>query len=224
MTSARLRLRRRHGFASAKVLLICAAVLAPASIVAEAEIIDRVLAVAAGQVIMQSDVTAARDLGRATAESADPIGEILRQLIDRALVLAEVERYAPPEPDEAAIVREVEAIRARTARIGDYDALLARSGIDERHVRQLVREDLRMEAYLAQRFTIAPPTDEEVARFYRDNAQLFPGGLEPTSSPSARAAVVEAAVAARRRTIVADWVAGLRRRAEVVNLWEPPAR
>src|SRR5882672_5342805 len=69
---------------------------------AVAETIDRVLAVAAGQLIMLSDVTAARDLGLVTLNKAvDPgqsIGAILSTLIDRELVLAEVDRYAPPEP------------------------------------------------------------------------------------------------------------------------------
>src|SRR5437588_8159692 len=62
--------------------------------VASAETIDRVLAVVAGQVIMLTDVIAARDLGLVTPEGADPIRGVLARLIDRELVLAEVERYA----------------------------------------------------------------------------------------------------------------------------------
>src|SRR5688572_16286271 len=70
------------------------------------EIIDRVLAVAAGNLIMLSDVNAARDLGLIVpGEAADPSREILSRLIDRALVLAEVDRYAPPEPEAAAVDR-----------------------------------------------------------------------------------------------------------------------
>ena len=61
------------------------------------EVIDRVLAVVAGDLIMQSDLRAARDLGLATAgDGVDPDRAILSQLIDRALILDEVERYAPP--------------------------------------------------------------------------------------------------------------------------------
>src|SRR6267378_4134529 len=81
---------------------------------ASAETIDRVLAVVAGQLITLTDVTAARDLGLQSADNAaDPVRAILSKLIDRELILAEVDRYAPPEPTADAIDREVERIRAR---------------------------------------------------------------------------------------------------------------
>src|SRR5262245_61119203 len=67
--------------------------------VVSAETIDRVLAVASGQVIMMSDVVAARDLGLQKADAGgDPIRSILQRLIDRELMLTEVDRYGPPEP------------------------------------------------------------------------------------------------------------------------------
>src|SRR6267378_3725452 len=82
--------------------------------IARAETIDRVLAVVAGQLITLSDVTAARDLGLQSVDgAADPVRAILSKLIDRELILAEVDRYAPPEPTADAIDREVERIRAR---------------------------------------------------------------------------------------------------------------
>jgi len=146
-----------------------------------AETIDRVLAVVEGQLITLTDVTAARDLGLQTADGgADPVRAILTKLIDRELALAEVERYAPPEPAADAIDRELERMRARFQKPGDFDAALARSGIDERHVRETLRQDLRMTAYMNQRFTAA---DE------------------------------------RRGAAVNEWLAGLRRRADVIDLY-----
>ena len=146
-----------------------------------AETIDRVLAVVEGQLITLTDVTAARDLGLQTADgAADPVRAILTKLIDRELALAEVERYAPPEPAADAIDRELERMRARFQKPGDFDAALARSGIDERHVRETLRQDLRMTAYMNQRFTAA---DE------------------------------------RRGAAVNEWLAGLRRRADVIDLY-----
>src|SRR6266705_1003447 len=69
-----------------------------------AETLDRVLAVVAGQLITLTDVTAARDLGLQSADGAsDPVRAVLTKLIDRELVLAEVERYAPPEPTADAV-------------------------------------------------------------------------------------------------------------------------
>jgi hypothetical protein len=145
---------------------------------ARAETIDRVLAVVAGQIITLSDVTAARDLQLATSDgAADPVRAILAKLIDRELILAEVDRYAPPEPAAEAIDREVAAVRARVASADAFAAVLARSGIDENHLRGTVRQNLRIDAYMAQRFTA---TDD------------------------------------RRQARIDEWVAGLRRRADIV--------
>jgi hypothetical protein len=150
------------------------------------EIIDRVLAVVGGEVITLSDVRTARELGRADVNgAADPVRAALTQLIDRSLVLAEVNRFAPPEPAPAAVD---EAFAALTTRFGTREALAAalrRLGADEPRVRELMREDLRISAYLSQRFT----TD----------------------------------TAAAQRALVAEWVAGLRRRAEIVDLYGSPA-
>ena len=146
-----------------------------------AEIIDRVLAVVAGQLITLSDVTAARDLGLQSVDgAADPVRVILSKLIDRELILAEVDRYAPPEPTVETIDRDVERIRARFASADALASALARSGIDEKQLREIVRQDLRIRAYLDQRFASA---------------------LE------------------RRQTLMDDWLASLRRRGEVVDLY-----
>jgi len=152
-----------------------------------AETIDRVLAVAAGQLIMLSDVVAVRDLGivPATAEG-DPVGSVLAKLIDRELMLAEVDRYAPPEPDNTDIDREVAAVRSRFASDKAFNDVLARSGFAPAHVREIVRQNLRLRAYLDQRFT-APD-----------------GGQQ------------------RRQMLIDDWVAGLRRRTPVINLYSRP--
>ena len=168
--------RFQIGFQSG-VALMAAAIL---TIGARAETIDRVLAVVAGQVITLSDVMAARDLGLQSAGPAgDPVRAILTKLIDRELVLVEVDRYAPPEPLAEAVDREVQRVRDRFASQAAFDAALARSGIDDKHLRETVRQDLRMRAYLDQRFTT---TD-------------------------------------RRQTLVDDWMSGLRRRADVIDLY-----
>jgi len=149
--------------------------------IASAETIDRVLAVVAGQLITLTDVTAARDLGLQAADNAaDPVRAILSKLIDRELILAEVDRYAPPEPAADALDREVERVRARFPTADGLTSALARSGIDERHLRETLRQDLRIRAYLDQRF------------------------MSPQN---------------RRQALMDDWMAGLRRRGDVVDLY-----
>jgi hypothetical protein len=145
------------------------------------------MAVVSGQVIMLSDVNAARDFGLEPVEpSGDPIRPIVLKLIDRELMLVEVDRYSPPEPPVEAVDRELADVRARFATEDTFDAALARSGIDVAHLRQTLRENLRIRAYLDQRFTIPASGSEE-----------------------------------RRRMLVDEWVAGLRRRATVIDLSAP---
>jgi parvulin-like peptidyl-prolyl isomerase len=142
---------------------IVAALLLFAATVAAAETIDRVLAVVAGQLIMLSDVNAVRELGivNARVDSTDPTGEVLARLIDRELMLAEVDRYAPPEPDQAAIDRDVAVVRDRFPTDKAFNDVLTRSGYDLTHVREIVRQNLRLRAYLDQRFAT---TDDQQRR------------------------------------------------------------
>jgi hypothetical protein len=163
----------------ALVFAFCLVVPAAAS----GEVIDRVLAVVSGSLITLSDVNAAYDLGLVTPrDSGDRVQEVLSQLIDRELELAEVDRYTPPEPLPADIDREVEAVRSRFPSPEAFEAVLARSGIDLAFLREMIRENLRIRGYLDQRFSVS----EE-----------------------------------RRRQVVDDWVAGLRRRADIVDLYLP---
>jgi SurA-like protein len=145
-----------------------------------AEVLDRVLAVVGGQLITLTDVTAARDLGLQSADNqTDPVRAILSKLIDRELVLAEVERYAPAEPSAEAVDREVARVRTRFTNAETFDAALARSGLDEKHLRETLRQDLRIQAYEDQRF---------------------------------------AAAGDRRQELIAEWIAGLRRRGDIIDL------
>jgi len=149
--------------------------------VVRAETIERVLAVVAGQLITLSDVTAAADLGlQSPDEAADPVRAVLTKLIDRELVIAEVDRYAPAEPTAEAVDRGVARVRQRFPSPAAFDAVLARSGIDEKHLRETLRQDLRIRAYLDQRFSAA---------------------------------------ADRRPRLVEEWMAGLRRRGDVIDLY-----
>ena len=140
-----------------KTLAIVVAIATPVA----AETIDRVLAVVAGQLIMLSDVTAVRELGIVPAgDAADVTGAVLARLIDRELMLVEVDRYAPPEPESAEIDREVAVVRARFPSPKAFDDVMTRSGFDVTHVREIVRQNLRLRAYLDQRFTV-PDGDQQ---------------------------------------------------------------
>lgn len=153
---------REVGGRRSEVGMAVALVLALAlGVTTAAETIDRVLAVVAGQLIMLSDVNAVRDLGIVTpAPGADAVASVLSQLIDRELMLAEVDRYAPPEPETAEIDKAFAAVRARFPSDEAFNDVLARSGFAAAHVREIVRQNLRLRAYLDQRFT-APDGNQQ---------------------------------------------------------------
>ncbi|MEQ1871043.1 MAG: hypothetical protein ABL961_13595 [Vicinamibacterales bacterium] len=152
-----------------------------------AEVLDRVLAVAAGDVILLSDVRAARDLGLVPDGGApDPDRAVLTALIDRALMLDEVDRYATGEALEADVERALDEVRTRVGSPSALTTVLARIGLSERQLRETLRQNLRIRAYLAQRFS-------------GDTRE-------------------------RTQAAIGEWVLGLRRRADIVDVYKPAPR
>jgi hypothetical protein len=198
------------------------ALLVVVPVTAADEIIDRVLAVAAGNLIMLSDVRAALEFGLVSPGSTpDPVREVLSRLIDRALVLAEVDRYAPPEPSAGAVDHAVQAVRLRFSTPEAFAAALARVGMGDKYLRETLREDLRIRAYLDQRFTVVAPTEDDLGRHYRDHPDAFTRNGRLIPFDEARQDVAQAVVTDRRRALVDEWMAGLRRRAEIADLYAP---
>lgn len=180
---------------------------------ARAEIIDRILAVVDRAVITQSDVLGAIRLGLVRDAS---IAAALDRLIERQLVLIEVDRYAPPEPPEAQVDRRVSELRAPAASPSEFDRALVETGISIERLRRHVRDDLRIEAYLQQRFgSPVQPSEEEVLQYYRDHAAQFSRAGAVRSYADAHDDARAALIAERRAETIAEWIAGLRRRANV---------
>lgn len=186
---------------------------------ARAEIIDRVVAVVEGVIITQSDVSAATRLGLVTADQGagapvrDAPGErtsVRDALVERQLVVAEVDRYAPPEPGEADVAASFEAVRRRVG-AAEVDRVLRETGWSDAELRRYLRDTLRIEAYLQQRFGTIEPGEAEVQEYYAAHAADF----TPRTLPDAREAVVAAIARERRTAVVREWIAGLRRRANI---------
>jgi hypothetical protein len=78
-------------------------------------------------------------------------------------------------------------------------------------LRGVVRDDLRVEAYLQQRFGTSAPSEDEILQYYREHSADFPQGTFDQVHDRVRTALV----AARRTGTIQDWLAGLRRRANV---------
>lgn len=181
------------------------------------------MAVVSGSIITLSDVNAAIGLGLVGIEgAADPIGAALDRLIERALMLVEVERYAPPEPTLAEIDNRVQALRERFPSEEAMARALAAYGVIPDRLRAIARDDLRLAAYLNQRFAPSiQATDEDVQRFYRDHQQEFTSGGIILPLAEAEPEVRRRLDATRRAQLIEEWTRGLRLRAEVTVLYLP---
>jgi hypothetical protein len=179
------------------------------------QLIERVAARVNGYAITLTDVRAAIALGVVDAPmGANQEAVATEGLINRQLMLAEVSRFAPPEPDSAAIASEAAALTAKAG--PGLATVMASNGLDQASIRDIARDTLRLQAYLDQRFgTTVQLTEEEIAQYYRNRTDEFTrnGTLSPFTEvePLAR----ERAAAQRRAATVAQWVRDLRMRADI---------
>ena len=195
------------------------AVLLSIALLVQPEVIDRTLALVGGQPITLTDARGAVALGLVEVEPAagDPMPAVTRQLVDRELILREVQRYAPASPGESAVDSRLEEIRRKFADAAAFNRTLEIHGFTTARVRAWVRDDLRAQAYLAQRFVAASlPTEAEISQAYtRARAEFDKQGL---TFDQAASIVRDRMVASRRQELIADWLSDLRRRTDVVIL------
>ena len=182
------------------------------------ELLDRTLALVGGQPITLSDARAAMALGLVAANrSADPIPDVTARLVDRELILREVQRYAPAPPSETAVEARLDEIQKGMADAAAMTRVLDMYGFTAARLRAWVRDDLRTQAYLAQRFASAStPTETEIAQAYaRARAEFDKAGQ---TFEQAAPIIRDRLMTSRRTELIADWVSDLRRRTDVVIL------
>jgi hypothetical protein len=193
---------------------------------ARAELIDRVLAIVGSQIVTLSDARGVIEFGLVEPRrGVDPTGDALQYLVNRQLMLSEVDRYSAPSPDAAVLARRMTEIRGRFANDAAYHEALARTAFTEGRLRDLVGDNLRIEAYLDQRFSAAAqPTAEEVERYYLDHRAEF--ALEGRVLPleAVRAQAQAKVTAERRNLLIAEWLDRVKRRFAVSNFYTPAAR
>jgi hypothetical protein len=184
-----------------------------------AEVIDRVIAMVGDRAITLSDLRAAVELGlvdRRAGQEGDAAA--LRDLIDRTIVVQEVARYGPGAAAEAEVARRVNEISNRLGE-KELEAVMARCGLDEPRLRALIRDEIAIERYLDDRFgAAAQPTDDEVQRYYREHPEAFTRDGRLLPFPEAEEEARATLTAQRRRRLIEDWIAGLRRRTDITIL------
>lgn len=141
-------------------LLLTAVLLVNAS-----QTIDRLAAVVGGQPITLSDVNAALQfhLVDVPQDAPNRVDAALQKLIDRTLMLTEVDRFQPPEPDPAEVTSRMDALRRQAGSEAAFTHELDVVGMTQDRLRRFIRDDLRTATYLNQRFGDSPQRAQSVA-------------------------------------------------------------
>lgn len=217
-------------------LLLTSVLAAGASL--RAETIDRILAVVDRSIILQSDVLAAMRLGppapvrplsaapsRVEANLGGPtaVAAVLDTLIERRLMLNEVDRYAPADPPGAEVDKVLASIRGRFTSDAEFKTVLDQVGLTLEVLGRNVLDDLRLESYLQERFGVPlTPSEDDILRYYQTHQAQFSRGAVPRAFGEAHDDVRDALIAERRREQIQAWIAGLRRRADITVLLQSP--
>lgn len=185
------------------------------------ELLERTLAIVGGAVVTQSDVSLTIALGLVEGPAAATPESVLAALVDRWLMLHEVARFAPAEPAAAAVEARLAALRARAGDAALVARQLSEAGREASYLAAWVRDDLRIAAYLDQRFaSTGAPSEPDVAAYaQRQAAEFEAAGL---TGDAALAAARARLGQERRRELIADWLADLRRRTSVVTFTPRP--
>ena len=185
----------------------------------DAQLLDRVLATVDGAPITLSDVNGAVRLGLVETPVNTDERAGLNAVIDRRLQLIEVNRYLPPEPTAAAIEARLAETRRRFASDDAFQTALKETGVSPIDLRAAVRDNLRIESYLGQRFGAGyQPGEDEVLAYYRAHQAEFTRAGTVRPYAEARDDARRQLIASRTSTMIRDWVDGLRRRIEVTLL------
>lgn len=185
-------------------------------------LLDRVLAVVSGTVITLSDARAALELGLVDAGAGDPVAAALKSLIDWQLVLDEAQRYEVIEHDAAGVEAALAALRRRFASDDDWSVALRRLGLTEAAARTRLGDVLFARAYASRRFAAQyVPSDEELRAAYERQRGQFTRDGQVLPFDDVRGELEASLTRERRDQGIAEWIARLRRRAEVSELYVP---
>jgi len=136
------------------------------------ELVDRTLAIVAGRTVTLSDARTALALGLVEGAAVD--ADVVQRLVDRELMLREVDRYDPLEPTVERIDERLAAARAVAGGEDGLARVLRDGGFAERRLRAWIRDDLRVEAYLQQRFAMDERRQDLIADWMSDLRRRTP--------------------------------------------------
>lgn len=185
---------------------------------AKQDVIDKVVATVDRQIIMLSDVRAVTELGVLVMGSNEGSEtQVTSRLVNRVLILVEVDRFLVSEPLQTEIQRRIDALKEHHSTVKSFETAWKSVGMTEERLYRLIRNDLRIDSYLRQRFTsTAEPTNAELLQYHKENQDLYIlNGLRLPFN-DARELVRDDLLEERRQVIIQNWIARLHESVEVV--------
>lgn len=150
--------------------------------IAEAIVLDRVLAVVNGEIISLSEVESELiffDQVNPAPEKGFSDSDIqagIQKLIDHKLLLAEAKRFDVEDPTPKQIQEKLEEIQKRFSTPGGFEKTLRQNAMTLEDLKQKIAEHLIVDRFIDQRirfFVIVLP--EEIASYYAEHQADFQG-------------------------------------------------
>lgn len=206
-------------------LALVLALLAPRA--AAGEMLDRIVARVNHHVILQSEVEDSlryRALvgGRDPAQfTADDRKQAIEQLVDRVLIEQQIDRTTFVHASKDDVDRQIADLRGRLPAAADdagWNALLARYGLSELDIRQLVAEQVDITRFVEGRFRPNIHIDQRsIENYYLEQLipQLHRNGAHEAPLSEVSGKIEEILVQQRINELMALWLRNLRLQEEV---------
>jgi hypothetical protein len=196
-------------------LLTVIAIGAPPQPNGRAALIEQLLAIVNGKTITLSDLRRYQLL----FAPDEPPERVLQQMIDHQLLLAEAVRFDTEPPQTSRIQEALHRLERTAGGKAAWEAALQRVQLTPASAEELITDELRVEALLAQRvdqFVIVTRTDVEAA--YNQEPERYQGKTLAEVEASIERELVQQKMTAKRQ----EYLTRLRGRATITLLTDTP--
>lgn len=147
----------------------------------EAKVVDRVAAVVNNRVITLSALNAATELRKADIQIEEDISDenlirekILRELIDRSLIINEAEKFGMTKAPDAEITEALEEIKKAYPTEAEFEKTLSGWGMNTEDLVLYIKEQITVLKFIDQRVRFfVKISDEEINKFYKEKKSSF---------------------------------------------------
>ena len=182
---------------------------------AEAELVDRIVAIIDREVIMLSEAEQAVWLVELSSDEAAGLRDVVERLIEARLIEREVARFTDsPVPDEL-VEERLARVRSSFPSAEALDAMLSSRGMSREELRSEVSRQLAVNRYLERRFrALTYVSDDDIESYFL--AEVLPE-LSDERGPTLEETDQIRRILEEQRfnERVDQWIAGLKKRSHI---------